>query len=74
MRRELRSLRKMTDSKVNTELKAISKEIKESNIEDNLISFLKNDFKNQMSENLNEIQHTEIQIDKERAALKELTN
>jgi hypothetical protein len=64
----------MTDSKVNTELKAISKEIKESNIEDNLISFLKNDFKNQMSENLNEIQHTEIQIDKERAALKELTN
>jgi hypothetical protein len=59
---------------VNTELKAISKEIKESNIEDNLISFLKNDFKNQMSENLNEIQHTEIQIDKERAALKELTN
>ena len=74
MRRELRSLRKIKDSKVNTELKAISKEIKQKNFDDDLISFLKNDFKNQMSENLNEIEQAETQIDKERAALKELTN
>lgn len=74
MRRELRSLRKIKDSKVNTELKAISKEIKQKNFDDDLISFLKKDFKNQMSENLNEIEQAETQIDKERAALKELTN
>ena len=49
MRRELRGLRKLTqDSKVNSELKAIDNEIQKVNIQDNLLNFLKNDFKSQM--------------------------
>ena len=48
MRRELRGLRKMKDSKVNTELKAINSEIQKVDIQQNLLSFLKNDFESQM--------------------------
>ena len=45
MRRELRGLRRLTkDCKVNSELKAIDSEIQKVNIQDNLISFLQNDF------------------------------
>ncbi len=44
MRKELRSLRKLQQSKVNNELKAINSEIQKVNISDNLLSFLKNDF------------------------------
>jgi len=48
MRRELRSLRKMKESRVNCELNAIDKEIKKVDIQQNLMSFLKNDFDHQM--------------------------
>ena len=44
MRRELRGLRKIEKSKVNTELKAINNEIQKVNIQENLLNFLKNDF------------------------------
>ena len=44
MRRELRGLRKMKDSKVNSELNAINSEIQKVDIQQNLLSFLKNDF------------------------------
>ena len=70
MRRELRGLRRLKDSKVDTELRAIDNEIQKVNIQDNLLSFLKSDFKNQMQDNMQEIQQTEIVIDNERLALK----
>ena len=71
MRRELRGLRRMKESKVNCELKAIDSEIQKVNIQDNLLNFLKNDFDNQMEENMHEIEQTEGLIDNERSALKQ---
>ena len=72
MRRELRGLRKLTqDSKVNSELKAIDNEIQKVNIQDNLLNFLKNDFKSQMKDNMQEIEQTEAVLDNERTALKQ---
>lgn len=72
MRRELRGLRKLTqDSKVNSELKAIDNEIQKVNIQDNLLNFLKNDFKSQMQDNMHEIEQTEAVLDNERTALKQ---
>ena len=71
MRRELRGLRRMKDSKVNCELKAIDNEIQKVNIQDNLLNFLKNDFDNQMEENMHEIEKTEAVLDNERSALKQ---
>ena len=71
MRRELRGLRRLTqDSKVNSELKAIDNEIQKVNIQDNLLNFLKNDFKSQMQDNMQEIEQTEAVLDNERSALK----
>ena len=70
MRRELRGLRRLKDSKVDTELRAIDNEIQKVNIQDNLLSFLKSDFKSQMQDNMQEIQQTETVIDNERSALK----
>ena len=70
MRRELRGLRKMKQSKVNSELNAIDKEIQKVNIQDNLLSFLKNDFESQMQNNMQEIEETEAVLDHERTALK----
>ena len=72
MRRELRGLRRLTqDSKVNSELKAIDNEIQKVNIQDNLLNFLKNDFKSQMQDNMQEIEQTEAVLDNERTALKQ---
>ena len=70
MRRELRGLRRFKESKVDTELRAIDAEIQKVNIQDNLLSFLKSDFKSQMKDNMQEIEQTEIVIDNERLALK----
>lgn len=70
MRRELRGLRKMKASKVNNELKAINKEIQKVNIQSNLLSFLKNDFNEQMQDNMQEIEQTEAVIEDERTAIK----
>ena len=70
MRRELRGLRRLKESKVDTELRAIDNEIQKVNIQDNLLSFLKSDFKSQMQDNMQEIQQTETVIDNERSALK----
>ena len=70
MRRELRGLRRLKDSKVDTELRAIDNEIQKVNIQDNLLSFLKSDFKSQMQDNMQEIQQAENVIDNERLALK----
>ena len=70
MRRELRGLRRLKESKVDTELRAIDNEIQKVNIQDNLLSFLKSDFKSQMQDNMQEIEQTEIVIDNERSALK----
>ena len=55
MRRELRGLRRLKESKVDTELRAIDNEIQKVNIQDNLLSFLKSDFKSQMKDNMHEI-------------------
>lgn len=71
MRRELRGLRRMKDNKVNTELQAINDEIQKVNIQDNLLNFLKSDFKNQMQDNMHQIEETEAVLDNERLALKE---
>ena len=70
MRKELRGLRKKQKSKVNSELKAISHEIQKTNQQENLLNFLKNDFKAQMDENLQQIEKTETALDEERSALK----
>ena len=70
MRRELRGLRRLKESKVDTELRAIDNEIQKVNIQDNLLSFLKSDFKSQMQDNMQEIEQTENVIDNERATLK----
>lgn len=70
MRRELRGLRKMKASKVNNELKAINKEIQKVNIQSNLLSFLKDDFNQQMQGNMQEIEQTEAVIEDERTAIK----
>ena len=70
MRRELRGLRRLKESKVDTELRAIDNEIQKVNIQDNLLSFLKSDFKSQMQDNMQEIQQAENVIDNERLALK----
>ena len=59
------------DSKVNSELKAIDNEIQKVNIKDNLLNFLKNDFKSQMQDNMQEIEQTEAVLDNERTALKQ---
>ena len=59
------------DSKVNSELKAIDNEIQKVNIQDNLLNFLKNDFKSQMQDNMQEIEQTEAVLDNERTALKQ---
>ena len=41
---------------MNSELKAIDNEIQKVNIQDNLLNFLKNDFKSQMQDNMQEIE------------------
>ena len=70
MRRELRGLRRLKESKVDNELRAIDNEIQKVNIQDNLLSFLKSDFQNQMQDNMQEIEQTETALDNERSALK----
>lgn len=63
MRKELRSLRKIEKSKVCTELKAISSEIKRVNVQEDLLSFLKNDFNNQMEEEMNVVKQAEADLE-----------
>ena len=60
----------MKESKVNCELKAINREIQKVDIQQNLLSYLKNDFNSQMQDNMVQIEKTEAVIEDERSAVK----
>lgn len=55
MKKEIKGLRKLKDSRVHSELEAINHEIQRGPTQENLLQFLQKDFNVQMSENMQEI-------------------